>query len=225
MKIKNWTIISEPFYKGKVKYIKVKCSCGIEKEMIHNRVFHKTLFNKCKSCATKENNSKKINQGYKSIGNLGGTYYNYLKKKAKQRNLEFDISKEFLWNLFIKQNSKCALSNLNITLSRNLTGKNINFNLISASLDRIDSNYGYTEKNVQWVHKWINTMKNTLSNSDFIYICKSVANNHDNFEPNLEERELNFSRKVQRLTDEDTRSNNSDKSTELPLMRKEDDIV
>lgn len=219
MKIKNWTILSNSFYKGKVKYLKVRCNCGKEKEMLYNRVFHKTKYNKCISCSTKENNSKKINQGYKSIGDLGGTYFNYLQKKARNKKIKFLLTKEFLWNLLVKQNFKCKLSGIPIKLSKKLIGSSIDFKSITASLDRIDNNKGYIENNVQWVHKWINTMKNTLSTNDFIYLCKSVSNYNDNSEPSFENRDLNFSRKVQRLTDETSLVNNSDTSAEHPIVK------
>lgn len=42
------------------------------------------------------------------------------------------------------------------------------------SKDRIDSNKGYVEGNVQWVCKEINFMKHALSESRFIELCKLV---------------------------------------------------
>jgi hypothetical protein len=45
----------------------------------------------------------------------------------------------------------------------------------TASLDRIDSDKGYAEDNVQWVHKKINSMKQTMRDELFIEMCKRVA--------------------------------------------------
>jgi len=45
----------------------------------------------------------------------------------------------------------------------------------NASLDRIDSDKGYTEGNVVWVYKPINLMKNTFSSEEFINICKLIV--------------------------------------------------
>lgn len=46
----------------------------------------------------------------------------------------------------------------------------------AASLDRIDSKRGYTEGNVQWVHKSVNLAKNSLSEVEFIMLCHAVTN-------------------------------------------------
>lgn len=46
----------------------------------------------------------------------------------------------------------------------------------TASLDRIDNTKGYTEDNVQWVHKIINKMKSDLTQEDFIMWCKRINN-------------------------------------------------
>ena len=47
----------------------------------------------------------------------------------------------------------------------------------TASLDRIDSNKGYTIDNVQWVHKDINKMKMDLEEDVFIDNCKLIIEN------------------------------------------------
>ena len=49
----------------------------------------------------------------------------------------------------------------------------------TASLDRIDSNKGYTKDNVQFVHKDINWMKQDFEQNKFIEYCKKVANKHE----------------------------------------------
>jgi hypothetical protein len=85
--------------------------------------------------------------------------------------LDFTITIEFLWELIQKQDFKCAISGLPIQLTQSRrTGENM-----TASIDRRDSTKGYTPDNVQWVHKTINIMKNTLSEQEFIEFCKAVA--------------------------------------------------
>lgn len=46
----------------------------------------------------------------------------------------------------------------------------------NVSIDRIDSNKGYTKDNVQLVCSAINFMKSNLSLNDFIMYCESVIN-------------------------------------------------
>jgi hypothetical protein len=76
------------------------------------------------------------------------------------------------WDLFLKQDKKCALSGwpLEFPVGRSIHGG-------TASLDRINSNKGYTSDNVQWVHKDINKLKNAFDQDYFIQMCKAVAKN------------------------------------------------
>ncbi len=76
-------------------------------------------------------------QGYKSIS---ANYYRSCKFGAKKRGFEFNISKEDMWEQWLVQDGKCALSGIELHIERNyqkLKG-------MTASLDRIDSTRGYT---------------------------------------------------------------------------------
>lgn len=109
---------------------------------------------------------------WKGIGEISQTFINRIIRNAKNRNLSFDISKEFLWELYLQQEGKCALSGLDISFAEKTTEPN------EASLDRIDSDKGYVKDNVQWVHKDINKMKMELNESRFIELCKLVSSKH-----------------------------------------------
>ena len=90
--------------------------------------------------------------------------------KAKSRNLIFNLSIEFLNDLYKKQKGKCAISGIEIEF------ENGNYYPINpCSLDRIDSSIGYIEYNVQWVDRKINYMKHQSPNDDFIEICKKIS--------------------------------------------------
>jgi hypothetical protein len=110
--------------------------------------------------------------GYQEIS---GNFWYELKQNAKVRNIEFDLKIEDLWELLEFQNMKCKLSGICIGFGLE-NGMNSRKDT-TASLDRIDSKKGYTIDNVQWVHKRINMMKQSLSDDDFIFFCKAVANN------------------------------------------------
>lgn len=104
--------------------------------------------------------------GYKEIY---GSHWNVIQTSAKARNLEFNISIEYAWNIFIKQNRKCALSGMELQFGRR--GDQ------TASLDRIDSTSGYIEGNVQWLHKNINIMKMDMDQNTFVELCGRIWNN------------------------------------------------
>lgn len=107
----------------------------------------------------------------------------YLKRKAKERNLPFEVTKEELWNLYLKQAGKCALSGVDITITNEINKQhNLNKQKMTASLDRIDNSKGYTIDNVQWIHKILNHMRRQYSVEEYVHWCTLVAN-HANPEP------------------------------------------
>lgn len=108
--------------------------------------------------------------GYEGIT---GTVWAAIKQAAKCRNLELSITKEYIWNLFLKQESKCAISGVEIKLPEDTTQKR--YGNYTASLDRKDSSKGYIEDNVQWVHKDVNIMKQDMSDEEFINWCHIIA--------------------------------------------------
>lgn len=89
-----------------------------------------------------------------------------VKRGAKLRSIEYNLTNDYLSILFEKQKFLCALSGIKLNTSK--YKDSINSNL---SLDRIDSNIGYVEGNVQWVDKRVNKMKWDLKQEDFISIC------------------------------------------------------
>ena len=103
------------------------------------------------------------------IGDISNYHWTRININAKSRDLEFDITPEYIWNLWIEQQGKCKLTGVELNLK--------SIYEITASLDRIDSRYGYVVGNVQWIHKLVNWMKNSLSNNEFINICYCVVNN------------------------------------------------
>ena len=87
--------------------------------------------------------------------------------------MEFAITIEYGWELFLLQNRTCALSGEILSFARSMKKP---YSLKqTASLDRIDSNLGYIHGNVQWVHKELNVMKMDASQEDFIEWCRKIA--------------------------------------------------
>ncbi len=83
--------------------------------------------------------------------------------------MECDIDAEFLKALLEEQGGLCAISGIPLTFVK---GKgHIPTN---ASIDRMDSQKGYTKDNVQLVAHQVNTMKSNLSVNQLIEWCKSI---------------------------------------------------
>lgn len=113
---------------------------------------------------------------WKGCGEISGEYWAGIKKGASgtrgRKKIDFDITIEYAWNLFLKQDRKCALSDLALIIPFRNKNRAISGN---ASLDRIDSSKGYIENNVQWVHKDINMMKRIYNQDYFISMCELVV--------------------------------------------------
>jgi hypothetical protein len=116
-------------------------------------------------------------KGHKEIS---GRFWGILRSRCKRfgnrrkKLMKFTITKEYVWNLYVQQNGKCALSGMPLTFSPSTPDKYDK----TASLDRIDSSKGYVKGNVQWVHKDINAMKQAFSDEYFIEMCKNVVDNN-----------------------------------------------
>jgi len=116
----------------------------------------------------------KNNPNYTGYEDISGQYWSLFKKQANKRGYLIDIDIKFMWELFIKQNKKCALSGLPLKFGLS-NGKK---HETTASLDRIDSKLDYLKDNVQWVHKDINFMKRSYNQDYFINLCELIANNN-----------------------------------------------
>jgi hypothetical protein len=144
-----------------------RCDCGKEKIVLgyNLRSSHSS------SCGCQTLKYKSNHPLWTGCGEIFGSYFNAIKLGAKNRELKFDITIIDIWELFLKQERKCALTGLNLLLPQ--TSKDTN---ATASLDRIDSSKGYIKNNIQWVHKDLNTMKMNLSQEQFINYCRLVVN-------------------------------------------------
>jgi hypothetical protein len=112
-----------------------------------------------------------INRKKRSHHTIPGRYFYSLQHSAKIRDLKFSITLDYLWDMYILQNKKCALSGLDIRFH----SPREKFTAQTASVDRIDSNLGYIATNIRWVHKTINYMKMDLVDSEFMDLCKIIT--------------------------------------------------
>ena len=103
---------------------------------------------------------------------ISKTYWNIIETGAASRDLEFEIDIEEMWEIYEKQGRMCAISGVDIILSKKARPEK---GEQTASIDRIDSSKGYTLDNVQWVHKAVNRMKMDMTESEFITWCKIIS--------------------------------------------------
>ena len=152
--------------KSRCQYWICECQCG-NKKTVRSAHLRQGLTKSC-GCLLKRRAGDHPNWG--GCGEISGDFFWSIVAHAKQRNISVEITIQQIWDLFLTQNRKCALSGLDLTFqstSRNRDG--------SASLDRKDSSKGYSIDNVWWVHKNINTMKWDFSVEEFKFYCKRVS--------------------------------------------------
>jgi hypothetical protein len=126
----------------------------------------------CKSCRTTTANKSPVRnqkrennpawKGYKDIP------YNWFSNYFKRSGKFGDITIEQVYDLWIAQDKKCALSGVSI-------GFYDDSKTHTCSIDRIDSSGGYTLANIQLVHKDVNIMKNKFEQAYFTEMCRLIS--------------------------------------------------
>jgi hypothetical protein len=172
--------------RGGSKLWECNCSCGNICHVSTRHLNRKNCKIKSCGCLKKERNllKGKYHPDFKGYEGITSSFWTShiirsakgdFKTNRKETPLEIDI--KYGWDLYLKQDKKCALSGLIIRFPEKHTDTTQ-----TCSLDRIDSSKGYIPGNVQWVHKHINIMKNKFSQEHFIEMCKLVAKRSQNIE-------------------------------------------
>ena len=159
---KKFNMLTALEYVGGGKW-RFRCDCGNEIIRIRGWVTNKTR--PIKSCGCIKN----IKARWTGHGEISGTYWGVVRKNAKSRQLDFDITIEEAWWLFLKQDKRCVLTKELLTFAQNY-----NKEIQTASLDRIDHSKGYTSYNVRWVHKGVNKMRMDLDVETFREWCRKI---------------------------------------------------
>lgn len=163
-------IIYYPNYRNTRKRRRIRwiCECRCKKILpIDACHLRSGAVQRCIDCSN--NNRKSPDTSLKQL-------YHMFKWRAKRDKKVFDISLEYVRDLFYKQDGKCSYSGLALEFAD--SKKSHSRGWTTASIDRIDSSIGYIEGNVQWVHKNVNWMKHSMKHDEFVQMCKLIANNN-----------------------------------------------
>jgi hypothetical protein len=172
--------------RGRPIKISYNCQCGAT----NANEFYPKNKSKCKNCLRKvasvryhnlNDDDKKKYIEYNKVSFKNWASNNIIrvrvlaaKHRAKKKGLEFDIDVNFITELLITQEYKCKYSG--VLLNTTEIGSETNFlNPNTLSIDRLDSKKGYTRDNVVLVTAIVNSMKNDLSETDFMNVIKLVA--------------------------------------------------
>lgn len=151
----------------RIEYSKYCSSCGGKQVYSSLRALSlaKNKNAVCRECANiNKSNPKKHKE-------MSLSWFSRIKKRAGERGIDFNITPEYVYKIYLRQNKECALTGTPLFFSHMSSESN-------ASIDRIDSSKGYVKRNIQLVLKDVNFAKWTLSQKDFINMCKLVAEKH-----------------------------------------------
>ena len=163
-------LAKRPLDERNYRYVVWECDCDCGKTV--NVKSGSLLSGATRSCGCRNSRNRLgvENPLWKGFGDISGKTWSGIRRSASVRKLSFKIGIKKAWNLFLKQDRKCAISGMDLQMDEveNRT----------ASLDRIDSSKGYISSNVQWIHKDINQMKHCFDQDYFISMCQKIFENN-----------------------------------------------
>jgi hypothetical protein len=141
--------------------------CAEISHLRRNYCVHASLLKQpCKRCSNMNNHPAGM------VGSVRVAWYNSFYKSAVSRGYEWSISIEFIDSLYSVQAGRCALTGIPIEWSAQ--GWNH-----TASIDRIDNNNGYTEDNIQLVHKEVNMLRGSLPVERLVELSRLIVETAD----------------------------------------------
>jgi hypothetical protein len=145
------------------------CNCGKQKP-IRLRCLKSGQNKTCGECPKPKGSN---HYAWKGHGDIPHDLFTTYKHSAAAKKLPFEVTIEYLWELFLSQNKRCALTGWELTFPTSYKTKTNR----TASPDRIHSTKGYVKGNVQWVHRDVNKLKKNIPNERFIELCLAIASN------------------------------------------------
>ena len=157
--------------------ITIPCmNCG----QMHEK--HASQYNKSKShhcshkCYTQYETGKPLKPS-----NVIYRYHHEAKKRAAKKTksrpngLDFTLPKEFIKELYEKQNGRCALTGWKLVIAPTQRQVGCLKNPLELSVDRIDSNKGYIPENVQLTGQFVNKLKAAGDNEHGLMMCDMIG--------------------------------------------------
>lgn len=168
-KYNSLTLLKEEYCK-ETRHTKwfCRCDCGTKK-WIRPRAVATGATKSCGCMSTQESSAARV----------GGITHNMMhnwNRTSRYGSGVAALTRKALFELFKKQDGKCAITGVPISITDKikLKGRFIR----SASLDRIDPYKGYTIDNVQWVHIRVNIMRQDMTMEEFVQFCSLVLENN-----------------------------------------------
>lgn len=143
------------------------CSCHqvLSRDVKFCSVSTSGKFGTCAAC--KASRLKEIT--HSSFEKKLGAILQNCRSRSKRRGQECNIDLQFLMNLYKEQKGKCYYSGEDLEFDCDIRDHNL------VSVDRRDHTIGYVRGNVVLCTWFVNSVKNILSEQQFIKVCQQVA--------------------------------------------------
>ncbi len=110
-------------------------------------------------------------------GVMFGSSLRSARKRASKRQLPFTITREYIEDLFVKQDGRCFYSDIELNIVK-VNGNHVH-DPLKMSLDCIDPEKGYIDGNVVWCAYCINSFKLKMPVNDMLKICRQIIKKAD----------------------------------------------
>lgn len=99
------------------------------------------------------------------------------RSRAKKKGLPFNLTREYVINMFNEQDGLCYYSGLTMSIVKSDITKT--HDPLKMSLDCVDPEKGYVEGNVVWCAYCVNALKLKMSKDDMVDICRAIVKKAD----------------------------------------------
>jgi hypothetical protein len=123
----------------------------------------------CEKCIDIQKNVK-LNKGREYIKTLRGKLSSILNKAKTRKNVDTEITVDYLENLYNLQKGKCYYLDIDMKINSEISR---DFYLMS--IDRLDSNKTYTKDNIVLCCWGINNIKNDYKFENFVIFCRYIG--------------------------------------------------
>lgn len=163
------------------------CNCAVCNEPLYLKPFHLKRFKGpftcsrvCRSKYLKEAYSGSNNPNHKFIGPIEKFFSIRIKdvqRRAKNSNLSFDLTVEYMVNLYNEQKGLCYYTKVPMKISTDNWVLKGQADIDVISVDKIEPEKGYTVGNIVFCCSGINKLKGSATKDELIYfIDKLIAN-------------------------------------------------
>ena len=130
---------------------------------------------RCRKCRVKQTTEcKKKYSGDYALSKILQMRFLSARDRANKKGIPFNLTKEYLKELWDKQEGKCAISGIEMTFDqcKGRTATNV-------SIDQINPNEGYVVGNVQLVCMAMNQFKSDFGMDEVYMFCEAILKNRD----------------------------------------------